>query len=108
MPLGGTWRQVLEDPTTDLGSDAIRQAAESWHSCAIGEREAMLNMPHLGDFDDMVERSPAWRALMASEHGQRIAYPLNPGVSFLQAINKGERDLALLILDAIEKTQVAP
>lgn len=104
MPLGKTWRQVLEDPETDLTSAPIAVDVESWNSCAVGERSMLLGLTSDDDLDSLIAGSKAWKALLDSESSLDVyvCYRSSPGMAFFYAVKRGDRRQALAILDVVE------
>lgn len=83
MPLGKTWREVLEDKSIDLKE--VRGAANDWDYCAVGERAEALGYEY-GPY-----------ALFSEVDGLRSL-----GYDFADAVDSGERTVALRLLDLIE------
>lgn len=110
MPLGRTWRQVLEDPSVSLAD--VAPFAGGWDTCAVGERVMLLGLVEDMDAnffpDRLVDRKAAesaeWKAYLEQD-GELVVYDYSPGLEFLRMVEAGDRKRALQVLAAVETVQ---
>lgn len=110
MPLGRTWRDVLEDPSVAL--DDVVAYAGQWDTCAVGERVLLLGLVEDDERgfhpDRLVDRKAAeskeWKAYLERD-GELVVYDYSPGLEFLRMVERHDRKRALEVLAAIETVQ---